>query len=479
MGSNGGVFKRCGCRDSRSGRLLGAGCPTLGQRGHGSWYFDCAVAGLQGRRERVRRGGYPTRREAIAARDALIGAGLDGRTTQAWTVGRWLRYWLTIRTSIRPSTLRSYQHHVDAHLIPHLGRLQLDELAGRHVAAMFRTIAATDTGRGRPPTPGTLHRIRATLRAALNAAVREGLRPDNPARHVGLPGPRRPHAEVWTNQQITAWREQGQRPIVAVWTPQQLAAFLAAVADDRLHAMWWLIALRGLRRGEAAGLRWCDVDLDGGTLTITQQRIAYGRTVHVGPPKTAASRRTLPFDRATIRLLREHRRRQQAERDAAAERWQDSGYLFTTPDGSPLNPDWLTRRFRRLVTLSGLPPVRLHDLRHGAASLALAAGADLKTVQALLGHASIVLTADTYTSVLPELLADAAHATARLVLAHAARKPERLPRSQARSGPPKSAASAPGRPPEPKRPKRSRRRRSHGKSVPRTLHARPTKIKAA
>src|SRR5437762_2332589 len=82
-------------------------------------------------------------------------------------------------------------------------------------------------------TPGTLHRIRATLRAALNAAVREGLRPDNPARHVELPGPRRPHAQVWTDQQITAWRKQGQRPIVAVWTAQQLATFLATITDDR------------------------------------------------------------------------------------------------------------------------------------------------------------------------------------------------------------------------------------------------------
>src|SRR2546429_2276588 len=176
MDSNGGVFKRCGCRDSRSGRLLGAGCPTLGQRGHGSWYFDCAVAGLHGRRERIRRGGYPTRREAIAARDALIRPGLDIRSTQGWTVARWLRYWLTSRTSIRPSTLRSYQHHLDAHLIPHLGRLQLSELTGRHVAAMFRALAAADTGPGRPPTPGTLHRIRATLRAALNAAIRDDLR---------------------------------------------------------------------------------------------------------------------------------------------------------------------------------------------------------------------------------------------------------------------------------------------------------------
>ena len=234
--------------------------------------------------------------------------------------------------------------------------------------------------------------------------------------------------------------------------------------------MWWLTALRGLRRGEVAGLRWCDIDLDAGTMTIAQQRIAYGRTVHVGPPKTAASRRTIPIDRVTVRLLREHRRRQQADRNAAGDHWQDSGYVFTTPDGSPLHPDWLTRRFRRLVTLSGLPPVRLHDLRHGAASLALAAGADLKTVQALLGHASIVPTADTYTSVLPELLADAAEATARLVLVHAARNPGRRPRTAVRSTLRTSAAPAPIRQPEPKRPKRS----AADAHAERASHIRPT-----
>src|SRR5437764_14595781 len=115
-----------------------------------------------------------------------------------------------------------------------------------------------------------------------------------------------------------------------MWTVQQLSTFLSQAADDRLSAMWWLIALRGLRRGEAAGLRWCDIDLDTGTLTIEQQRIAFGRTVHVCPPKTAASRRTIALDRATIRLLRKYRRRQQAERDAAGDQWQDSGYVFTT-----------------------------------------------------------------------------------------------------------------------------------------------------
>jgi len=105
----------------------------------------------------------------------------------------------------------------------------------------------------------------------------------------------------------------------------RLAAFLDFVADDRLHAMWWLIALRGLRRGGAAGLRWVDVDLNARVIMIGQQRIAYGATVAVGPPKTAASRRTIALDRHTTRLLRAHRQRQQAEAEAAGQRWRDTG----------------------------------------------------------------------------------------------------------------------------------------------------------
>jgi hypothetical protein len=188
--------------------------------------------------------------------------------------------------------------------------------------------------------------------------------------------------------------------------------------------MWWLIALRALRRDEAAGLRWGDVDLDGQTVTINQQRLAYGRTVTVGPPKTVASRRTIALDRITVTVLRAHRRRQEKERALAGQVWKDTGYVFTTTDGEPLHPDYLTRRFRRLVEESGLPPVRLHDLRHGAASLAHSAGADLKTIQEQLGHTSIVLTADTYTSVLTDKHHKAAEATARLVLAAAAPRPE-------------------------------------------------------
>jgi integrase len=421
--------------------------------------------------ERVRRGGFPSRSAAEAARDELLARSAEDATAETWTVARWLAWWLSTRGSLRPSTLRSYTNHVQRRLIPYLGRIRLAELTGRDVAEMFTVLTEAPTRHGRPMTPASLHRIRATLRVALNAAIRDGLLRDNPARHVQLPTPRRPPELVWTKTRVQAWVDRGERSTVAVWTEHQLVAFLDFVAADRLYAMWWLIALRGLRRGEAAGLRWCDLDLEDRALTVNQQRLAYGTTVTVGPPKTAASRRTVALDRTTVTVLRAHRRRQEKERAAAGQAWQDTGYVFTTTDGQPLHPDFLTRRFRALVTNSGLPPVRLHDLRHGAASLAHSAGVDLKIVQEQVGHSSIVLTADTYTSVLTDKHHKAAEATARLVLAAAARGPKR--RKRPAVGPPSKSAVDEATPrPEPVRPRRSRRRTKGNR---RRTHITPTR----
>ncbi|MEV6903408.1 site-specific integrase [Amycolatopsis sp. NPDC051372] len=165
----------------------------------------------------------------------------------------------------------------------------------------------------------------------------------------------------------------------------------------------------GLRRAEAAGLRRCGLDLDVGTVQVSHQvQDRGGRTV-VCPPKTEASVRTLALDHVLRRALRKLGTRTGTG--------QPCGFVFSRPGGRPFSPCYLTHTFTRLVAEAGLPPIRLHDLRHGAASLSLAAGNDLKVVQALLGHSSIVLTADTYTSVLPCLAHRAAEATATFVLA--------------------------------------------------------------
>ena len=269
---------------------------------------------------------------------------------------------------------------------------------------------------GGPGTASSLARIRATLRAALNAALRQGLIAIDPACRVELPPARRPRAMVWTAARVEEWKRTGARPPVAVWTAGQTAQFLHAIRGHRLYAAYHLIALRGLRRGEACGLSWCDLDLDGGIATINQQLQQYDGHMVVGPPKTARSLRTIALDRTTIAALRRRRQRQARERVDVGESSPDSGYVFTGLHGDPLAPDRFTRTFRHLTMETAMRPIRLHDLRHGAATLALSAGVDLRVVQDMLGHCSIVLTADTYTSVLPEVAHNAAEEVAALVL---------------------------------------------------------------
>jgi integrase len=300
--------------------------------------------------------------------------------------------------SLRASTARSYAAHVRGYLLPYLGGISLSALTAGDVQAMFTAIVRDESALGRPVSAATVHRIHATLRAALNGAVRSGLITVNPGRFPELPRATRPRPQVWTPALTDRWQTEGWRPAVGVWTAAQTALFLRQVRGHRLYALFHLVALRGLRRGEAAGLRWGDLDLDAGTLTVTGQLQQLSGRLVAGPPKSDAGRRVIALDKTTIAALREHRLRQQAERAAAGTRWAETGYVFATKTGRPFGPDRMTRLLRGLVAASGLPPVTLHGLRHGAAILALAVGTDLKVVQDQLGHSTVVLTADTYTN---------------------------------------------------------------------------------
>jgi integrase len=417
MTDAGGVYRRCGCADPVTGHQLGRHCPRLADDGHGSWYVRLELpAALDGARRRIRRGGYPSSETAEAVLASLRMPAPGDPHADILTVSDWLAHWLVSRASPAPSTLRSYAAHVRLYLAPYLGPVLLSELSAAHVQAMFTAIIRRHHALGTPISAATLNRIRATLRAALNAAMRRGLVGENAASRAELPRARRPRAVVWTPERIEHWRATGERPEVAVWTAAQTARFLTASAGHRLYAAYHLIALRGLRRGEAAGLRWCDIDLDAGTAVISQQLQQHGGRLEITPHKTPYSARVIALDHTTVAALRAHRHRQRAEAAAGGPGYQASGYVFTNRHGGPMAPDRLTRIFRALSEQAGLPPVRLHDLRHGAATLALAAGVDLRTVQEMLGHSSIVLTADTYISVVPELAFDAAERIASLII---------------------------------------------------------------
>ncbi|MGI5486373.1 site-specific integrase [Microtetraspora malaysiensis] len=202
---------------------------------------------------------------------------------------------------------------------------------------------------------------------------------------------------------------------VMVWTPEQTGAFLSAARTHELYALYHLIALRGLRRGEACGLRWSDVDLKTGIITVRWQITQLGWTTDHGQPKSEAGERHVALDSATIKVLRGHRKDQQRWRLARGGDWVENDFVFTQDNGQPLHPARVTDQFERLAQQASLPPVRLHDLRHGAATLILAAGHDLKVVQETLGLSSITIAADTYTSVLPDLARQAAEDAAALI----------------------------------------------------------------
>jgi hypothetical protein len=177
-------------------RLLGARCPGLGSPSHGSWYFSADLPSVAGQRRRVRRGGFESWAAAVAALETLASPAAGPQPELS--TGEWLYRWLASRVSLRASTARSYGMHIRGYLVPYLSVIPLAALTAGDVQAMFTAITRDETALGRPVSAATLHRIHATLRAALNGAVRAGLIGANPGRWPELPRAGRPRPQVWT-----------------------------------------------------------------------------------------------------------------------------------------------------------------------------------------------------------------------------------------------------------------------------------------
>jgi integrase len=192
------------------------------------------------------------------------------------------------------------------------------------------------------------------------------------------------------------------------WTAPEVRAFLEHTADHRLHAAFVVLATTGMRRGECLGLRWTDLDLTAGRASIVQTVIAVNHEVRFGSPKTARGRRTVVLDPGTVAALRERRQLQLAERLLMGAGFTDHGLVFCRPDGGPLHPERFSRTFTIEARRAGLPPIRLHDLRHTWATIALTTGEHPKVVQERLGHAAIAITLDVYSHVTEGLHGDAA-----------------------------------------------------------------------
>ncbi|MFE3599699.1 tyrosine-type recombinase/integrase [Streptomyces sp. NPDC059142] len=386
---------------SRRSRTRTNGDGTVYQRKDGRWEAAGYVLAPGNTRKRVRVYGT-TRKDATTKLTEKIAASNRGLPIAAAdsAVSAYLAYWLdgVAVHYLRKNTHTRYAASIRLHLNPGLGTKKLARLTTRDVRTFLDGLRTTcqcctqerDTNRrsccaighccGKRLSPLTVTYVHAVLKSALEHAVREDELPRNVARNV----------------KTTTPRPRRFQPLTAAEARQ----LLQAANGDRLHALHELALRTGLRKGELLGLHWEDLDLSVGTAAIRRslQRTRTGGLTHL-PTKTRASERRIALPTECLHSLKEHRERQDKERETAGSDWNDSGLVFTTPTGWPLDPANLTRRFRSFLNRAGLRRIRFDDLRHSTATLLLEQGVDLVVIKELLGHAHIGVTAGVYAHV--------------------------------------------------------------------------------
>ena len=384
----GHVTRRCPAPEPGEPRCPGRTCA------HPYAFWLDQPRGEDGKRRQTTRSGFRTKKEAERALAKALADVEDGTFTRPdmTTVAMHLRTWLA-GLDRKPATLEAYRRVVESHLVPALGRLRLQYLTPPQIKAAYR---ALQDDKGLSPT--TVQLVHQVLSKALSDAVNDGLLAANPAAKVKAPARNTPEMHTWSREQASL--------------------FLRHVDGERLFAMWRLFLTAGMRRGEVAALRWQDVDLDRASLSVRQTGNIVGGVWTVGTPKgrkdASAKSRRLSLDAGTVEALRRHRTRQLQERMAWGAAWQDYGLVFVREDGSPLNPSTIGQQLTVRAKRAGLPHVRVHDLRHTYATLALEAGIHPKVVSERLGHANIGITLNLYSHVSEGMDRDAADRVAGL-----------------------------------------------------------------
>jgi integrase len=383
------VARRCGCGSFwKKGALA---CGRCGSRGFRSWgfYVDTHPPGLP-KRVKTFRSGFASRDEAERELlELLRGVHAGGRGAPSkQPLERYLRPWLETRTHLRPTTAETYGILIERYVCNPdfgIGTVPLRDLTRPIICTFYADIEQRGRLRGGGPLrPKAVHNVHLMLRKALEDAVEDGLIPTNPARRA---------------HQIPAVHRE-----MRTWTDEELARFLNRVRGDGLYALWRTAATTGMRRGELLAATWPALDLGARRLHVTQalSKGPKGADLRFGPPKTDRGRRAVPLDEETAWVLREHRRHQ-LERPPVAEPYQDHQLVFCREDGHPLEPDYVSQRFRRLVRRTGLPAIRFHDLRHTFATLSLKAGIQTEVVSRILGHKHPATTQAIYQHAVPAL----------------------------------------------------------------------------
>src|SRR5712692_9280617 len=358
----------------------GHGEGSIYPRGDGRWVSYLRMA--DGRKKFFT---GPTRevvkaRLTEAQRQAQVGQLVVGRDQP---VEQYLEHWLAeaVRHSVRPKTYMNYELCV-RRLLPLLGRVRLRTLEPEHIQHALGKLL------DRGLAARTVRQVHMVLRCSLKQAVLWRLIPSNPSDAVKPP--------------------RAERKEMRTLSEDEVRRLLAATTGTRHHSLWVFLVTTGVRLGEALAVRWADIDLVEGRATI---RRAVQRQRGMGmvfvEPKSSRGRRTVSFPRETLEVLTAHRRDLDRERSQAGEQWQEYDLVFPSPVGRPRDMTYLSFTFHRGLERAGLPRLRIHDLRHTAATHLLNRGVHPKVVQDLLGHSTIAITLDTYSHVMPALAKEA------------------------------------------------------------------------
>jgi len=345
----------------------------------------------------------PRKRDAEDLVTELVKRHKDGETMVAVksTLGAYLvDRWLPIQESkVRASTYDSYRRTIGLHVVPVLGRCPLDKLTADDLDALYRSLlkgGRKGKGNTKPGlAPKTVRNIHLMLNKALSDAHRKGLVVRNVAVLADPPS-------------VGARRRED----IKAWDAAQLRTFLASMRSHRLWPAFHLASHTGMRRGEILGLRWGDIDLDAGRLSVRQALISVAYEVHISDVKTSAGRRTIDLDPGTVAILEQWHATRTEER---GKRPAANDLVFVKADGNWIHPDIFSQTFDRKVARIDVPPITLHDLRHTHATLLLRAGVPVKVVSERLGHANVAFTMTVYQHVLPGMQAEAAATFAGLL----------------------------------------------------------------
>lgn len=320
------------------------------------------------------------------------------------TVGQFFDRWLTdyAQANIGPRTFEGYQKIISLHIKPRIGHHLLNKLTPLHLQRYYSVLLkegkfnrnGTPSGSGLSPTTVLQHhRI---IKEALSHALRWGLVARNVAESVEPP--RKVRSQMKT------------------WSPEEAVRFLEYIKNERYYAFYLMAVMTGMRLGELLGLRWIDVDLQAGTLSIQQTLLKAGPNPLFGNAKSDRSRRKVALPPVVITALTKYKAIQNQERLALGSDYVDTGLVFTRSTGHHMNTTTMSKTlFHKLLRASGVPQIRFHDIRHTHATLLLKEGVNPKIVSERLGHSGVNITLDIYSHVLPEMQQEAAKAAERSI----------------------------------------------------------------